>query len=67
MSPNTHEFESFPPISEELIKALDEHYPDFCPMHENIYQIYHLQGQISVVRLLKAVRKAQNESILTKE
>ena len=59
------EFEDFPVITEELIAALDSRYPDKMPMIPDKDLIFHLQGQVSVVRLLKEVQRAQSDNILS--
>ena len=64
---NLDEFERFPPVSVELVTALEQIYPDSMPMVDNFPKICHLQGQVSVVRLLKEVHKAQTNNTLTEE
>lgn len=66
MSSNDTQYQDFPVINDELIRALDSRFPDVVPESKDIVDISHLQGQISVVRLLKRVHEAQNENILTK-
>ena len=66
MSSNDTQYQDFPVINNELIRALDSRFPDVVPESKDIVDISHLQGQISVVRLLKRVHEAQNENILTK-
>ena len=66
MSSNDTQYHDFPVINDELIRALDSRFPDVVPESKDIVDISHLQGQISVVRLLKRVHEAQNENILTK-
>ena len=61
------EFQDFPVISEELMRALDLRYPDVMPNSADLGEIYRLQGQVSVVRLLKEVRKAQTDNIFSTE
>lgn len=62
----SHEFEDFPVITEELITALDSRFPDKIPLEStSLEEFCRLQGQISVVRLLKDVRGEQNDNILT--
>lgn len=63
---NDTQYEDFPVISDALIGALDSRFPDVVPESKDMIDISHLQGQVSVVRLLKRVREAQNENILTK-
>jgi len=60
------QYSDLPVISEQLLQALDKRFPDVMPDTQNIYNISHLQGQVSVVRLLKRAHEAQNENILTK-
>ncbi|QDP52134.1 MAG: hypothetical protein Unbinned3138contig1002_12 [Prokaryotic dsDNA virus sp.] len=60
----THEFQDFPLVSEELISALELRFPDKMPLDkETLSDICRLQGQVSVVRLLKDVREEQNNNI----
>ena len=66
MSSNDTQYQDFPVINDELIRALDSRFPDVVPESKDIVDISHLKGQISVVRLLKRVHEAQNENILTK-
>jgi|6_EtaG_2_1085325.scaffolds.fasta_scaffold11785_2 hypothetical protein len=66
MSNNDTQYQDFPVIKDELIQALNGRFPDVVPESKDIVDISHLQGQISVVRLLKRVHEAQNENILTK-
>ncbi len=66
MSNTDTQYEDFPVISDTLIGALDSRFPDVVPESKDMIDISHLQGQVSVVRLLKRVREAQNENILTK-
>ena len=61
------EFQDFPVISEELMRALDLRYPDVMPNSTDLGEIYRLQGQVSVVRLLKEVQKAQSDNIFSTE
>ena len=63
---NDNQYEDFPVISDTLINVLDARFPDVIPESRDIIDISHLQGQVSVVRLLKQVHEAQNENILTK-
>ena len=59
------EFEDFPVISEELLRALDLRFPDSMPNSADLREIFRLQGQVSVVRLLKEVQKAQSDNIFS--
>jgi hypothetical protein len=61
------EFQDFPVVSEQLIQALEARYPDKMTDSTEIDVICHLQGQVSVVRLLKDVRHAQTDNILSTE
>jgi hypothetical protein len=56
---------SFPVITDELVEALDERFPDKMPECATFPEICRLQGQVAVVRLLKSVRKEQSDNILT--
>jgi hypothetical protein len=64
--PQDTQYVDFPVISEQLLQALDKRFPDVMPESRDPYNISHLQGQISVVRLLKRAYMAQNENILMK-
>ena len=59
------EYNSFPVITEELMEALEERFPDKMPECVTFPEICRLQGQVAVVRLLKSVRKEQADNILT--
>ena len=61
----SEEFNEFPIVSEQLIESLDSHFPDKMPMSGDLESICYLQGQVSVVRLLKDVRKEQTDNILS--
>ncbi len=61
----SEQYQDFPPISQELIDALEERFPDKMPDLTDLNVICHLQGQVSVVRLLKHVQKVQSENILS--
>ena len=61
-----NQYDDFPVISDTLIGVLDARFPDVMPETKDMADISHLQGQVSVVRLLKQVHDAQNENILTK-
>jgi D-ribose pyranose/furanose isomerase RbsD len=63
---NDTQYEDFPAIPDTLITALDARFPDVVPESKDMIDISHLQGQVSVVRLLKRVHDAQSENILTK-
>jgi len=56
---------SFPVITDELVEALDERFPDRMPECGTFPEICRLQGQVAVVRLLKSVRREQADNILT--
>ena len=58
------EYQDFPLISEHLIEALDSRFPERVPDGDDLSSIRRLQGQVSVVRLLKEVRDTQVESNL---
>ena len=59
------EFQDFPVISPELLGALESRFPDVMPNSSDLGEIYRLQGQVSVVRLLKEVQKAQSDNIFS--
>lgn len=59
------DYKSFPVITEELMEALEERFPDRMPECTTFPEICRLQGQVAVVRLLKSVRKEQSDNILT--
>lgn len=61
----SEEYQDFPPISQELIDALEQRFPDKMTDLTDLNVICHLQGQVSVVRLLKHVQKVQSENILS--
>jgi len=63
---NDTQYEDFPVVPDTLINVLDARFPDVMPESKDMSDISHLQGQVSVVRLLKQVHEAQNENILTK-
>ena len=63
---NDTQYEDFPTVPDTLINVLDARFPDAMPESKDMSDISHLQGQVSVVRLLKRVHEAQNENILTK-
>tara|TARA_R110002020_G_scaffold133830_3_gene298709 strand:+ start:439 stop:630 length:192 start_codon:yes stop_codon:yes gene_type:complete len=58
----------FPPVTDELIKALDEVFPakEFSPKDELRDMDYHY-GQRNIVNFLRAKNAEQNENILTRE
>lgn len=61
----SEEYQDFPPISQELLDALEQRFPDKMTDLTDLSVICHLQGQVSVVRLLKHVQKVQSENILS--
>jgi len=61
----SEEYQDFPPVSQELINALEQRFPDKMTDLTDLNVICHLQGQVSVVRLLKHVQKVQSENILS--
>jgi len=61
------EFQDFPVISGELVVALEGRFPDVMPNSTDLGEIYRLQGQVSVVRLLKEVQKVQSDNIFSTE
>jgi hypothetical protein len=55
----------FPPISRELLKELEERFPDVMPgQDESLDSIRFKQGQISVIRFLRTTFDNQNRNIL---
>lgn len=61
-------YERFPPISQELIDALDQLFPDRCP--EESYsdrKIWMARGSVEVVRLLKRIKDAQDATLLDRQ
>lgn len=55
----------FPQVSEALIKALNEKWPERCPeMDWDQKQTWHYVGQRSVVRYLNEVYKDQRDDSL---
>jgi len=59
--------ERFPPISQELIDALDQLFPDRCP--EESYsdrKIWMARGSVEVVRL-KRIKEAQDATLLDRQ
>lgn len=57
----------FPLINKELLAELEERFPDKCPDHTlTIDQIRFKQGEVSVVRFLRAKYEAQTKNILEK-
>lgn len=59
----------FPSIPEDLLKALEEVYPDKLPDDTSITlnEVNVLQGQQQVIRFLRAQFERQNKTILEKE
>jgi hypothetical protein len=57
------DFRPIPPVSEELVKDLDQRFPARCPhLEENDRHIWFYAGQRAVVDFLKKVLKRQTES-----
>lgn len=57
--------EELPVIPEDLLKALDKHFPERCPEPEwSEREIWMRVGERRVVRFLKRVFDEQNENIL---
>lgn len=58
-------FKSFPSIPKELLEELEKRFPDKCPeVGDTIDQIRIKQGQVSVIRLLRAAFEFQNTTVL---
>jgi len=54
----------FPPVSKDLIEAMNPLYPEKCPDPEDsMQQVWYKSGQRSVVNFLIEQRKRQNETI----
>jgi len=59
---------TFPPISRELITALEAAFPDQVPsISDTDRQIWFKAGQVQVVRFLKEKLREQNENILNQK
>ena len=58
----------FPPVTDELIKALDAVFPakEFSPKDE-LRDMDYYYGQRNIVNFLRAKNAEQNENILTRE
>lgn len=53
-----------PRLSLELLKFLDQAFPDKCPdLEETMQQIYYKSGQRSVVNFLIRIFEEQNENV----
>lgn len=60
--------ERFPPISQELIDALDQLFPDRCPEESHSdRKIWMARGSVEVVRLLKRIKEAQDATLLDRQ
>lgn len=60
------DFEHFPPVTEELIQALLEHFPPHPPrQHESFEDLRWRGGQQEIIQFLVAVKEAQEEEGLT--
>lgn len=58
----------FPPISKELLEELERRFPDTMPEQElGLDAIRFKQGQVSVIRLLRANFEFQNRNILERK
>lgn len=58
-------FKSIPSIPKALLEELEKRYPDKCPeLGESMDQIRMKQGQVSVIRLLRAAYEFQNTTVL---
>lgn len=57
----------FPSVPEDLLKALEDAYPDkLPPLGTSPEKLAHLQGQRSVVEFLRVTFEKQNKTILEK-
>lgn len=57
-----------PIVNKELLEELEKRFPDKCPDHTlTIDQIRFKQGEISVIRFLRAMFDAQNKNVLEKK
>ncbi len=62
------DLDSFPLVSSELVKKLDEIFPvkEFSPK-DGLRDMDYYYGQRNIVNFLRAKNAEQNENILTKE
>jgi len=62
---NQHDKSGFPTINEALLKELNKRFPEQCPeLDWDQNTVWYVTGQRSVVRLLNALYKEQQENIL---
>lgn len=53
-----------PRLSAELIRFLDQSFPDRCPdLEDTLPQIYYKSGQRSVVKFLTRIFEEQNDNV----
>ncbi len=54
-----------PPVSQALLEVLETNFPDKCPAtYLTLEEIRFMQGQLSVVRLLRTAYDQQNKNIM---
>jgi hypothetical protein len=54
-------------VSKELLEELEKRFPDRCPEPDlSLDEIRFKQGQVSVVRFLRAHHEAQSKNVLEK-
>jgi hypothetical protein len=57
--------DQFPTIPLELLRALDEHFPEKAPSStETFEELKWRGGQVSVIRFLKSKFEEQNDNLL---
>jgi len=56
---------AIPPVPQVLLEALETNFPDKCPhQFADIEELRFIQGQLSVVRLLRTAFDQQNKNLL---
>ena len=59
--------QKFPKVPKELLEELEKCFPDICPEVDlSIEAIRVKQGQVSVIRFLRAIFNKQTQNILEK-
>ena len=60
------DIKTFPHIPEDLLKALEEIYPNTLPENPNISlsEVNRLQGEQSVIKFLRTIHERHNKNIL---
>lgn len=60
---------SFPSVSQELLNALEAHFPNRIPMDPQvtIQEVCRAQGEQAVIDFLRAVFEKQNKTVLEKD